>query len=266
MLWLLLILAGIGAGVYLLDKRMKRKFEDKFNPRDWDLPTDADKLPGLDHQEAAKAAIKPLASGQESVRYEPKPRLFSDAERSLFDLLQAALNPDYRVLVKVSLGDVIQPRSQGSNDLKQTDLRLGRSFFNFVVCDKNQLKPLCGLMLKDEPGTATVSELALRAGLPLLVLDPARSYRMQEMRAEVLSQVTGAIVKVLEPMPAAAETALSVDVLQPRERLDTPLELKLCPKCQAVMLKRTAKTGPQQGKQFWACSTYPRCKGLVPLE
>ncbi|MDX8130379.1 NERD domain-containing protein [Methylomonas sp. OY6] len=33
-----------------------------------------------------------------------------------------------------------------------------------------------------------------------------------------------------------------------------------CPKCGKPMILRTAKTGDNQGNQFWGCSAYPRCR------
>jgi len=33
-----------------------------------------------------------------------------------------------------------------------------------------------------------------------------------------------------------------------------------CPKCGSRMVLRTAKKGQNAGKQFWGCSSYPRCK------
>ncbi len=39
-----------------------------------------------------------------------------------------------------------------------------------------------------------------------------------------------------------------------------------CPKCGAPMVLRTARTGAYQGKQFYGCSNYPKCQGIVPIE
>lgn len=36
-----------------------------------------------------------------------------------------------------------------------------------------------------------------------------------------------------------------------------------CPKCGNEMILRTAKKGKNQGKQFWGCSQFPRCRGIV---
>ena len=38
-----------------------------------------------------------------------------------------------------------------------------------------------------------------------------------------------------------------------------------CPQCGKAMVLRTAKTGKHAGKQFWGCSDYPDCKGVVEL-
>ncbi|MCM8527627.1 MAG: four helix bundle suffix domain-containing protein [Lentisphaeraceae bacterium] len=38
-----------------------------------------------------------------------------------------------------------------------------------------------------------------------------------------------------------------------------------CPKCQNIMVVRTAKSGKQEGKQFWGCVKYPGCKGVLTI-
>jgi restriction system protein len=38
-----------------------------------------------------------------------------------------------------------------------------------------------------------------------------------------------------------------------------------CPNCSRPMALRTAKTGKNAGQQFWGCSAYPDCKGVVKL-
>lgn len=41
---------------------------------------------------------------------------------------------------------------------------------------------------------------------------------------------------------------------------DAPETAKVCPKCGAVMVLRTAKRGPNAGNQFWGCSNFPNCR------
>ncbi len=38
-----------------------------------------------------------------------------------------------------------------------------------------------------------------------------------------------------------------------------------CPKCGKAMVVRIAKSGKNAGSQFWGCSDYPACKGVVKL-
>ncbi len=38
-----------------------------------------------------------------------------------------------------------------------------------------------------------------------------------------------------------------------------------CPRCGKPMVLRTAKKGKNEGWQFWGCSDYPDCKGIVKL-
>jgi four helix bundle suffix protein len=38
-----------------------------------------------------------------------------------------------------------------------------------------------------------------------------------------------------------------------------------CPKCGALTALRTAKSGKTPGSQFWGCTSYPGCKGTVPI-
>jgi len=52
------------------------------------------------------------------------------------------------------------------------------------------------------------------------------------------------------------ETASSAEILP-----DAPL----CPQCGTAMTKRIARHGSNAGKEFWGCTTYPKCKGILPV-
>jgi len=44
-----------------------------------------------------------------------------------------------------------------------------------------------------------------------------------------------------------------------------PDSTRACPACSSVMQKRRANNGAHAGKWFWVCTTYPACKGIVPV-
>ncbi len=48
--------------------------------------------------------------------------------------------------------------------------------------------------------------------------------------------------------------------MEPSQRV-----VPVCPKCGEEMVVRTAKSGKRAGHQFWGCSDYPKCKGVVEL-
>ncbi len=38
-----------------------------------------------------------------------------------------------------------------------------------------------------------------------------------------------------------------------------------CPKCDGVMVLRTAVKGSNPGSHFWGCSNYPQCRSTMPV-
>jgi four helix bundle suffix protein len=56
---------------------------------------------------------------------------------------------------------------------------------------------------------------------------------------------------------------LAAERLKERQKKKTSDPIPACPKCKKPMVLRTAKSGPKSGHQFWGCSAYPDCKGVV---
>ena len=54
-------------------------------------------------------------------------------------------------------------------------------------------------------------------------------------------------------------------VIEPINR-QSQRTVPVCPKCGAEMKKRIARRGKNAGKEFWGCSAYPKCNGILPLE
>ena len=55
------------------------------------------------------------------------------------------------------------------------------------------------------------------------------------------------------------------DPSDPTDRTDPSDLIQDCPLCGKTMVLRTARNGSHAGKQFWGCSAYPHCKGVVEL-
>lgn len=50
-----------------------------------------------------------------------------------------------------------------------------------------------------------------------------------------------------------------------QSRSDTEVEpdVVICPRCGAPMVRRKATKGPSVGEEFYGCSTFPKCRGIV---
>ena len=49
------------------------------------------------------------------------------------------------------------------------------------------------------------------------------------------------------------------------QKTDAAAHIPACPQCGKPMALRTAKSGRNEGKQFWGCTAYPDCKGVVNI-
>lgn len=49
------------------------------------------------------------------------------------------------------------------------------------------------------------------------------------------------------------------------DQSDPTDQIPSCPQCGKPMVLRTARTGKNLGNQFWGCSDYPDCKGVLKL-
>lgn len=76
------------------------------------------------------------------------------------------------------------------------------------------------------------------------------SHRKSKGAQEFLAQISQHLASLTEDQ---------ADVYYGNSREDS--EAPSCPQCDANMILRTARRGPNAGNQFWGCSDYPRCKG-----
>ncbi|OIP98780.1 MAG: hypothetical protein AUK35_10060 [Zetaproteobacteria bacterium CG2_30_46_52] len=68
-----------------------------------------------------------------------------------------------------------------------------------------------------------------------------------------------------EPEMATVAIVVPRQEAKPAPKTST-LGDKACPKCSSSMIRRTAKKGKYAGSTFLACSAYPTCKIIIPLD
>lgn len=67
---------------------------------------------------------------------------------------------------------------------------------------------------------------------------------------------------------ASRSTQSTPPVRTPTQTTPAPIQqlsVPSCPVCRSAMQKRTAKRGVNIGNEFWGCSQYPKCRGVVSM-
>lgn len=112
--------------------------------------------------------------------YSLKAPLFAPAERELMEMLQRTVGDQYFILPKVSVAEVVEITAVPRRAYwYQAHNRIAAMRFDFVLCDKHDMAPVCVINL-DDPETESdfMDRLCQTVGLPQIRLAPqtARSY------------------------------------------------------------------------------------------
>jgi len=295
MLWLLLIVVVIGVVVYIADKKIKAKFEDKFNPDDWDLPGSASFPESIDSPVEIKQQVTAPVVSHEKISYEKKSRSLSHDNSEIFKAIRTALNGEYTLLTNINAADVLAVVTNNNALVSQVAAKnIATKQFDFVVCENESLKAVCVITLGEviEPVLINACE---SAQLPIARFRVQESYDSDIIRASIFQALgvsdnpearivnysaNESALNIVDVESAAEEksveqeistptlTSSSVEVSSEKEaiRVGSGIDLKLCPNCSSVMLKRKAKNGANAGQLFWICSTYPNCRGMLAIK
>jgi very-short-patch-repair endonuclease len=238
------------------------------------------------------ALLKQRITGPpKDVCYQPRPELFSPAERSFLGVLEQAVAGQFRIMGKVRLGDLIQPAKDLSPKERTTAWnRIHQKHVDFVLCLPNTLAPFGVVELDDashqrkdrSERDAFVDKALKSAGIPMVRFSARKGYAVAEVQAQLEAALSSkAEEHATEAVPmSGAPGDQSFDAVndagEMREGKKTPLYIEaevvsasnelLCMACNSPMVKRMAKKGPNAGKWFWACSAFPKCRQVVAIK
>ena len=136
--------------------------------------------------------------GLQGFPFHRKGHLLSKAERSFLGVLDEAAPSDVRVLLKVRVADVLGV-NKGEEKWRSHFNRLSAKHFDFVLADRDTLRPLMALELDDKshdrPDRRTrdsfLDEACKAAGLPLIRVKAAASYRLADVRERLDAEIGG---------------------------------------------------------------------------
>ena len=126
------------------------------------------------------------------------------------------------------------------------------------------MRPILGIELDDSSHTRSdrqardefVDKAFEVAKLPLIHVPARYSYNTNELSeqlAKYLGETTSSPAVPADKTPPSVGNPVTVDV-------------PLCPKCGVPMVVRTVARGEHQGRQFYGCPNYPRCREMLPLK
>lgn len=196
----------------------------------------------------------------------------SNAELSFYRVLRTVVDEETTILLKVGLADLFFVPSSDRSDYRVFMNRIDRKHVDFVLCDAASLTPRVAIELDDRSHARPdrqvrdelVNEVFAAAGLPLLRIPVQTGYARTELAARLRFHV-----KTINASDSPAAVAQPVN--QPSSSAPRPESASVsgtaptCPHCGREMILRTARSGPNQGKPFWGCPNYPRCKTMLAV-
>jgi len=192
--------------------------------------------------------------------YQKAGELFSPAERSFLGVLNQAVGDDAKIFGKVRVADVVAPiKGLSRSDWQKAFNKISGKHFDFILCSNDDLSVICAIELDDKSHQKKsrqrrdefLNRACKAADVPLVQVPAKSSYVIDEIRQLVTPHLGIKELQIQEPKTSTQ---------QARE------ESKLCPKCSSTMTMRVAKRGANVGKQFWACSAYPKCRHTEAID
>jgi very-short-patch-repair endonuclease len=205
--------------------------------------------------------------------YQAKNSLCSPAERSFLGVLEQLINDKYRILLKVRLADLLEIEKGVSKSLRQSAFnRISRKHVDFVVCGKEDLSILGVIELDDQSHKIAKRQECDRfldsamnaAGIPILHIQAQNAYSISGIRQQIQNRFEFLIKKAEPESLPLAKNSNDQKIIQPTS--DDSETNGTCTDCGAPLVKRKAKRGKFAGKNFLACSNFPKCRKVVPIK
>lgn len=205
--------------------------------------------------------------------YQAKNSLCSPAERSFLGVLEQLFSDKYRILLKVSLADLIEIEKGVSKSIRQGALnRISRKHVDFVVCGKDDLSILGVIELDDQSHKAAkrqerdsfLDSAMNAAGIPILHIQAQNAYSISDIQEQLQNSFEFLTNKAEPELPTPVKDSKEKENIQPTS--DGPETNGTCADCGAPLVKRQAKKGKFAGKFFLSCSNYPKCRKIVPIK
>lgn len=189
--------------------------------------------------------------------------LFSPAERSFLGVLDQAVGEKVKIFGKVRVADAITPnKGMSRSDWQKAFNKISGKHFDYLLCNKNDLSILCAVELNDSSHNSKkrkdrdifLEGACKAASVPLIQITAKSTYNITDIQKTIIPYIPS-----IQP-----EKELQKETVNKTESSTKTVD-KRCPKCSSLLIKRTAKKGKNVGKEFWACSEFPKCRHIESI-
>lgn len=176
-----------------------------------------------------RRAANTSGPGQSEHRYRRRNTLFSAAERSFLGVLDSLIDPQqHRLFGKVRVADLIEPEpNRNRSQWHKAFNRISAKHFDFVICNADDLTPLCAIELDDashkqnkrQQRDELLERICGQVGLPLVRVSAQRGYQVGEIR-----ELLGPYLRVVDssgvgeselPTPVGVAGVVSKEKVEP---------------------------------------------------
>jgi hypothetical protein len=131
--------------------------------------------------------------------FESRPYLFTQAENAFLRALEQAVGSQFRITMKVRLGDLVMVRGNSSSATISRN-QINQKHVDFVLCTRDPVKPLLAIELDDASHDTAdrqnrvdlVDTCLDGAGLPILHVRCRHSYDVAQLGLKIKSLVGSA--------------------------------------------------------------------------
>jgi len=204
--------------------------------------------------------------------YVRKQPFFSKAERSFYGVLKQAFGQQYEIFSHVRVADLLNVKKGiGKSEWQKAFNKIQSKHIDFVLCKPDDLSVVACIELDDGSHNAAkrierddfLNSAFQITGIPLLRIKAQASYTASGITQQ-LKHALG--VPLEEQAPLSIQPAIEPPKKVPvTAQTDDPAPT-LCPKCSSAMVKKQATKGKHAGSYFLACTAYPACKTILPID
>ena len=244
------------------------------------------KLLGID----PRSSVDESGPVDQPLPYRQCDNFLSPAELAFFQVLHSAASSHFYVCTKVRISDLVYVVNR-RNNMGHAN-RIDRKHVDFVLCDPTTMTPKLVVELDDSSHQRKdrrerdelVDSVFEAAGLPILHVPWSRSYDREQLKQSIRDSLglpskgsAGVVEAPLAPPDSEPTVGTNITSVPPEAEATAsrPIEgtvkqqgseIPSCPKCSAQMVMKKASKGAHEGKRFWACSSYPKCRKIIAID